>query len=246
MNRSLIAIFIAILLILAGSITLGAQGRRFGGGAGFNSTPAVRPGFSAGSPAPVVRPGFSLNPRPPFAVGQPHVPNFGVRPAQPFRPGHPIRPVIAPPVFGFYSPYIWPSTIYDPYASPVYSAPAYSEPAYGYQNPQPPAVSQNEIDLAYQVGQLSAQVDQLRQQQQANAINSYTQPSTQPQDSAHARISIVLVFRDGNTKEIENYAIVGDTLWVLDGGIAAKIAMSDLDLNATQKANGFRFLLPQR
>src|SRR2546430_2689425 len=148
MNRSLVVVFIAILLILASAVILGAQGRgHFRGGvsAGFNIPPVVRPG-------PVVVT------RPPFAVAPAPNPAFGFRPPHPFRPFRPVQPVVVPPVFGYYSPYIWPSPIYGEPAYSVYSAtPAYSTPA--------PVVNQNEIDLAYQVGQLSAQIDQLRQQQ---------------------------------------------------------------------------------
>jgi len=232
MNRSRIILLIAVLLILFSSMSLGAQGRgRFGGGAGFNIPPVVRPGFSVGTR--------------PFPVTPPRAPGFGVRPVHPINPVRPSRQVVVPPVFGFYSPYIWPSTIYDPYAYSLYSNPAYSQPAYDYQNAQP-AVSQNELDLAYQVGQLSAQVEQLKQQQQGSGINSYTQPSAQPQGSAGLRTPTVLAFRDGTQKEIQNYAIVEDTLWVFDGNVAAKISLSDLDIDATKKANGPRFLLPQK
>ena len=239
MNRSVIFVLIAILLILASAAILGAQGRghfRGGVGAGFNIPPVVRPG-----PFVVARP--------PFAVAPAPNPAFGFRPpVHPFRPFRPAQPIVAPPVFGFgyYSPYIWPTTFYSEPAYSVYSAPpAYSEPA--------PVVSQNEINLAYQVGQLSAQVDQLRQQQvqqpQQN-INSYTQPSPQPQDSAQrTAIPTILVLRDGRRMQIQNYAIVGETLWVLDERVATKIALSDLDLDATEKENrgrGMRFLLPQK
>ena len=237
MNRSVIFVLIAILLIFASAAILGAQGRghfRGGVGAGFNIPPVVRPG-------PVVVA------RPPFAVATAANPAFGFRPVQPFRPFRPVQRVVVPPVFGFYSPYIWPTTFYNEPAYSVYSAPpVYSEPA--------PVVSQNEVELAYQVGQLSAQIDQLRQQQQQQqqqqGINSYTQPVPQPQDSVQ-RITTptVLVFRDGRRMEIQNYAIVGETLWVLDERVATKIALADLDLDATQKENrgrGMRFLLPQK
>jgi hypothetical protein len=240
MNRSLIAVLIAILLILATSLSLAAQGRgHFGGGAGLNRGGA---GFNI---PPVVRPGPSVAGRPPFAVAPSHVPSFGSRP---IHPGRPVRSAIVPPVFGYgyYSPYIWPTTPF--YGAPdysVYSTPAYSEPAYAYPETQPPAVSQNEIDLAYQVGQLSAQVEQLRQQQ---SISSYTQPSSSPGSAGQStKTPTVLVFRDGHRMEIQNYAIVGPTLWVLDDKVSTKISVSDLDVDATEKENhsrGMRFQLP--
>jgi hypothetical protein len=56
----------------------------------------------------------------------------------------------------------------------------------------------------------------------------------------------VLVFRSGHQQEVTNYAIMGDSLYVFDQG-RKKIALSDLDLAATVKANddrGVQFALP--
>ena len=61
------------------------------------------------------------------------------------------------------------------------------------------------------------------------------------------RIPTVLVFRDGHRIEIQNYAIVGQTLWLVDAKAADKISFADLDLDATWKENrgrGVRFPLP--
>jgi hypothetical protein len=57
----------------------------------------------------------------------------------------------------------------------------------------------------------------------------------------------VLVFKDGRRLEIENYAIVGNTLYDLSGGSRRKIPLADLDLGATTKANderGIDFQVP--
>jgi hypothetical protein len=57
----------------------------------------------------------------------------------------------------------------------------------------------------------------------------------------------LLVFKDGRQVEIGNYAIVGQTLYDLTPGHARKIALADLDLEATQKQNddqGVNFRLP--
>lgn len=59
--------------------------------------------------------------------------------------------------------------------------------------------------------------------------------------------STVLVFRDGHQLEVENYAIVGNTLYDLTEGRRHKIALADLDLTATAKLNdarGIDFQLP--
>ncbi len=57
----------------------------------------------------------------------------------------------------------------------------------------------------------------------------------------------VLVFRDQHQKEIQNYAIVGQTLWNFAPPHTEKIPLSDLDLPATTKANddrGVTFRVP--
>ncbi len=57
----------------------------------------------------------------------------------------------------------------------------------------------------------------------------------------------VLVFRDQHQQEIQNYAIVGQTLWKFAPQRTQKIPLADLDLAATQKANddrGVTFRLP--
>ena len=56
-----------------------------------------------------------------------------------------------------------------------------------------------------------------------------------------------LVFKDGHQLEINNYAIVSQTLYALTPGHPRKIALSDLDLPATEKQNddhGIIFQLP--
>jgi hypothetical protein len=55
-------------------------------------------------------------------------------------------------------------------------------------------------------------------------------------------MATVLVFRDGHRMEITNYAIVGQTIWVLDERNSTRIPVSDLDVDATQKENRIRGL----
>lgn len=57
----------------------------------------------------------------------------------------------------------------------------------------------------------------------------------------------VLIFKDGHKLEVENYAIVGSTLFDLTPGHPRKIALADLDLEATRQQNddrGVTFELP--
>lgn len=58
----------------------------------------------------------------------------------------------------------------------------------------------------------------------------------------------VLVFRDGHRQDVNNYAIMGQTLYVFDDK-TRKIAIAELDVAATVKANedqGVEFLVPQQ
>lgn len=67
-------------------------------------------------------------------------------------------------------------------------------------------------------------------------------PSAEP-----AQPETVLVFKDGHQLEVENYAIVGNTLYDLTEGRKHKIALDDLDLTATAKLNenrGVDFQIP--
>lgn len=57
----------------------------------------------------------------------------------------------------------------------------------------------------------------------------------------------MLVFRDGHKLEVSNYAIVGATLFDLTPGHTRRIAIADLDVDATRKQNddrGIVFQLP--
>jgi hypothetical protein len=58
----------------------------------------------------------------------------------------------------------------------------------------------------------------------------------------------LLVFKDGRTMEVANYAILGQTLFDLSPGHRHKFAIRDLDVEATRKQNderGVTFQVPQ-
>jgi hypothetical protein len=75
-----------------------------------------------------------------------------------------------------------------------------------------------------------------------------------PADSpADARVpdqpQTVLVFKDGHQLEVQNYAVIGDTLYDLTPGRHHKIPLAELDLNSTTKQNddrGIDFRLPPK
>ena len=83
--------------------------------------------------------------------------------------------------------------------------------------------------------------------------SAYAEQPPAPQPTPTAPVSevkpgepTVLVFRNGRQQEVTNYAIMGDTLYVFDSG-KKKIALADLDIPATVKANddrGMEFKVP--
>jgi hypothetical protein len=80
----------------------------------------------------------------------------------------------------------------------------------------------------------------------ARYVEAEPEPAPQPAVAAAPPVSVVpqpstvLVFRDGHQAELQNYAIVGDTLFDLTDNRSHKIQLADLDLPATRKANDSR------
>jgi len=72
-------------------------------------------------------------------------------------------------------------------------------------------------------------------------------PTRAPQPDTQVVPTTVLIFRDQHKEEVQNYAIVGQTLWNFAQQHKQKIPLSDLDLAATIKANddrGVEFHVP--
>ena len=86
---------------------------------------------------------------------------------------------------------------------------------------------------------------------QAQQTPAPTRPAAAapPSEAPKPLPATVLIFRDGHKLEIQNYAITGATLYNLSDSAPHKIALDDLDLDATTKANsdrGIPFRLPKR
>jgi len=80
-----------------------------------------------------------------------------------------------------------------------------------------------------------------RQQDQDLYARSDAPPQTRETQTPEAPgPPTVLVFRDQHKLEVQNYAIVGQTLWNFTGRRTQKIALAELDLAATAKANDER------
>jgi hypothetical protein len=228
--------WLAVAALGAVFLTLPAWGQRRGGASGGF---AGRAGFSGGhamvgarGPAMGARgfPGVqrgNVN----LVIGSFGHPGFG-RPGFGYRRGR----------YGRGWPYGWyygyPYYGWD-YGDDSYSSDSYQNyPVYDYSN----AYAENDRQQAA-IDRLESEVDRLREEREARESKS---------SNASAQKTVVppteLVFRDKHTEEVQNYAIVGQTFWILNAEKARKIPIAQLDIPATQKANedrGVDFQLPE-
>ena len=113
---------------------------------------------------------------------------------------------------------------------------SYPGPAYSAQN----ALAQQQPDIA----RLEEEVARLREQRETQP-QAREVPGSQTESPSEPTL---LVFRDKHTQEVENYAIVGGTLWIFSEQRATRLPLSWLDLEATTKANddrGVNFQVPR-
>jgi hypothetical protein len=116
----------------------------------------------------------------------------------------------------------------------------------------------NNLAAAQQMDEQSLEEQQMLRQEDADGDqdaynqNAYRQPAPRQQapaekDGAAFMPATILVFRDQHRREVDNYAIVGQTIWVFAPKQAERIPLSQLDVDATVKANedrGVTFRLP--
>jgi hypothetical protein len=153
--------------------------------------------------------------------------------------GYACRGAYAYPWWGYYDPYWYdPNWLYD------------SNSSYDDSSDQ-------DVAQAAEMNRENLEEQQMLRQEQAQGDQDiYMRPHHNVPDSASGEEkkgapvlpSTVLVFRDQHKEEIENYAIVGQTLYNFQPQHTEKIALSNLDLAATAKANddrGMKFSLPQ-
>ena len=137
------------------------------------------------------------------------------------------------------------------FASPFYYPYDYGYP-YPYpvvvETPPPPAYYPDQYyeqgDLRRDIDVLTGKVDKL----QNDVETRMPAPRPRARQEDGPRPTTWLVFRDQHTREVQNYAIVGQTLWVFDEQQAERIPLSDLDLDGTHRFNdqrGIDFQLPQ-
>jgi len=163
--------------------------------------------------------------------------------------------------FSYGYPYAsyWPYYYSYPYPSAYYAAPSYPV-AYSrdsnsnYQATQ--QLSQDVNDLKSEVRDLRDTNDQLRYELQKRATpqqpQSYAYPRPPVQQAAPPESEApptLLVFKDGRRIEANNYAVVGQTLWILNSQQAQKYPLSDLNVEESRRLNaerGIEFTVPNR
>jgi hypothetical protein len=220
MRRS---VFTAALLVVVTALPVCAQRR------GVSSP---RAGASVG-----VRPGGRVVLRGGVAFG--HNPGFGVffNP-RPFHHRRFFRSFVSPfaypyPIYPYYPLGYQSDFVYSNAASPSYASPAY--------------MAEHDTGLQSDLYRLQAELDQVKQQQAAQAerqqyaLSTPTDtprpiPATRPRPEPPAPPT-VLIFRDGHQSEVHNYAVTGQTLWIFSEERARKVPLADLDLDATRTAN---------
>jgi hypothetical protein len=101
---------------------------------------------------------------------------------------------------------------------------------------------QNQIGLANEMNQQSLDEQRMRQQQQ-NDQDVYARsdpPPAREAERSDPAPATVLVFHDQRKQEVQNYAIVGQTLWIFAPQRTQKVPLTDLDIPATVKVNDDR------
>jgi hypothetical protein len=117
----------------------------------------------------------------------------------------------------------------------------YAPPEYPSGEEAPAPASEQETAIAGQVERLTEEVESLREERPSVAA---LPPAPAPQEKP---LSAVLVYRDGHQSEVENYAVLGQTLYVFAGETTRRIPLADLNLEATQRLNeeqGVEFVPP--
>lgn len=220
------------------------------GGRVFATRPGIAPRGMIGRP-PVTSSHaiFTFNPR--FARGHPITfPNcIGF----PCFPGHHHHHFGHSFFFGFGNPFLFGNPFFSPFVTAGY-VPGFDYPYDYYNQPQQqPVVVQSDngsdTQLALEVQRLSDEISDLRGEQALEAMRN--RPAPPPGTSMSAvspAAETTFVFRDGRRLTAQNYAITGQTLWILNEHAAKKFAISDLDQSATEQvnsANGVELHLPQ-
>jgi len=136
-------------------------------------------------------------------------------------------------------------------AYPFYPQDYIDSPAGYSQAPAPAAVAPvvyEQSAVGQELEGLREEVRLLREEESLRADQARRVREPAPvAEKSEPGPTTVLVFRDGHQELHHNYAIVGKTLWIFNEHGDKKVAIADLDVPATEKANAERdveFRLP--
>jgi hypothetical protein len=109
--------------------------------------------------------------------------------------------------------------------------------------------NRNSIDFERNYDERLSRIERQMDQADARSQNSDPRsPAIEPPPAPESKPT-TLVYRNGHTEQVKNYAIVGDTLFDFTADGRRRISLYDLDLQATQRVNdeqGVDFRLPVR
>jgi hypothetical protein len=143
--------------------------------------------------------------------------------------------------YGYTGIYAYPNYGYPYYDTLHYPSNDYSADQRSYN--QTEQLSRQVYDLSSEVRDLRDKNEQLRydldRQRSAEAqAHPLTKLQSLQANPAKAEAPLtVLVFQDGHRVDIRNYAIVGQTLWILSRERAQKVSFAQLNLGETKKVN---------
>jgi hypothetical protein len=129
--------------------------------------------------------------------------------------------------------------------------PGYSYPPPDYY-PSQPATSNddNEVALTAEIQRLSDEIQDLRDERKRDEQTQERPPASSGAtlSAVPPSVNTIFILRDGRRITAKNYAISGQTLWILNENTARKTPLSDIDHAATEKANadnGIEIHLPE-
>lgn len=246
------------VVLLTGSIVISGYAQRggsvghgggFSGSHGFGSAPHISTGFSGARSAP----NWTSAPRnlntapqyrwsmPSHPVGSPVGTNRGVH-YPPAHGGHPgYRPVY--PGYRYRQPYL-PYV----YANSTYLVPGLLNSYWDYQdgfnvNDESASIAQpqGEDNGAYSQEPIPEEIPQGQGSYQPQPYQGQGEPPPPPSPAEPLpQAAITLVFKDGHSQQVRNYAMTQRTLYVLDdasSGRRPEIPLDAIDIAATQRTN---------
>jgi hypothetical protein len=225
--RRLILIATLSLLVLPAWAQRGARGGGMGARGGFAHGPMVgHPGgrFGQGSFSGF---GFGFG-NPGFGFRNGFDGRFGRQFGNRFHHHNRFFP-------GFWGGWGWGYATYYPWLDDYSFDQQYylSDVASSYQS----AMYNQQATIEQRLDRIEDRVDALLDRLQSRPPQAPPQVPPQSQSKPEPSSAATFVFRDGHSEQVQNYAIVGQTLWIFTEDHARKVPLAQINPEATDKAN---------